>query len=199
MTDGQGDVAGLEDPGTMQAAYDFCPTGNEADLASTTPTAVALGNPLRQFMEVYDDLTKGYFLTSGVIREDYSGTSTQGPAFANGDALRRARSASSLNPGVFIPGTVTFSTFSAAEEPSALSVDWGQFAAGSAAVIGGVAAATGGALAVVASPSCGPAAPACAAAGYLGVVAGVSSVIGGSIAIAQSIKVNPIDIAPPPD
>lgn len=34
LFDGAGDVAALEDPGTVVAAYDYCPTGNDADLAS---------------------------------------------------------------------------------------------------------------------------------------------------------------------
>jgi len=33
LFDGQGNVVGLEDPGTVVAGYDYCPTGNEADLA----------------------------------------------------------------------------------------------------------------------------------------------------------------------
>ncbi|MGI8916371.1 MAG: hypothetical protein ACR2JY_21795, partial [Chloroflexota bacterium] len=36
LFDGQGNVVGLEDPGTMVASYDYCPTGNEADLAGGT-------------------------------------------------------------------------------------------------------------------------------------------------------------------
>jgi hypothetical protein len=106
LFDGQGDVVGLEDPGTMQAAYDFCPTGNEADLASTVLTSVALGNPLRQFSQVYDDLTKDYFGANGVIAEDYSGTPTQGPAIANGDCQSGAGSAEGGRRQVGSPGII---------------------------------------------------------------------------------------------
>mgnify|MGYP001241983603 CR=1 FL=1 len=50
LFDGQGDVVALEDPGQVQASYDYCPMGNEADLSGgTSPlTVAALGNPLRR-------------------------------------------------------------------------------------------------------------------------------------------------------
>ena len=85
-----GDVVALEDPGTIQAAYDYCPTGNEADLSGTTPTAAALANPFRQGAMPYDDDTKDYMGTGGVITEDYSGTGIQAPAIANGDCMAGA-------------------------------------------------------------------------------------------------------------
>lgn len=75
LFDGQGNVVGLEDPGTMVASYDFCPTGNEADLAGGTAlTLAALNNPLRQRAAPYDDDLKDYFHRNGAIEHpDHSG------------------------------------------------------------------------------------------------------------------------------
>ena len=78
LFDGQGNVVGLEDPGTVVGSYDYCPTGNEADLAGGTAlTQQALNNPLRQGGRMYDDNTKDYLGSNGVISEDYSGVGTQ--------------------------------------------------------------------------------------------------------------------------
>jgi len=49
-------VAPLEDPGQVQGSYDYCPTGNKADVGGgTSPLTAALGNPLRQGGELYVD------------------------------------------------------------------------------------------------------------------------------------------------
>jgi len=80
LFDGQGDVVALEDPGQVQGSYDYCPTGNEADLGGGTSslTIAALGNPLRQGSQIYVDGLKMY-LAGGGITEDYNGTGTQLP------------------------------------------------------------------------------------------------------------------------
>jgi YD repeat-containing protein len=86
LFDGQGNVVGLEDPGTVVGSYDYCPTGNEADLpGGTVLTQAALNNPLRQGGRVYDDSLKDYFGRNGVISEDYSGVGTQTAGIRFGD------------------------------------------------------------------------------------------------------------------
>jgi hypothetical protein len=87
LFDGQGNVVGLEDPGTMVASYTYCPTGNAAPLNGEQPTQAALNNPLRQGGRMYDDNTKTYVGSNGVITEDYSGVGTQTAGLAFGDAL----------------------------------------------------------------------------------------------------------------
>ena len=88
LFDGQGDVVGLEDPGTVVGSYDYCPTGNEADLpGGTLLTQQALNNPLRQGAEVYDNNIKDYIGSSGVIKEDYSGVGTQTVGMRYGDVI----------------------------------------------------------------------------------------------------------------
>jgi len=83
LFDGQGDVVALEDPGTVVASYDFCPTGNEADLGGgTQPTAIGLANPLRQGAVPYDDDLKLYFSSFGQVTEDYNGTTTRVAQYA---------------------------------------------------------------------------------------------------------------------
>ena len=79
----------LEGPGTVVASYDYCPTGNEADIAGgTNPvTAVGLGNPLRQGAVPYDDGTKDFFGPDGAIIEDYNGTGIQDPALTYDDVM----------------------------------------------------------------------------------------------------------------
>ena len=77
LLDGQGNVVALEDPGTVQAAYDYCPTGNNAALPGGQLTAVGLANPVRMGAVPYDDGTKDYFHNTGCIVEDASGVCTQ--------------------------------------------------------------------------------------------------------------------------
>jgi YD repeat-containing protein len=85
LFDGQGNVVGIEDPGTMVGSYDYCPTGNAVPLNGEQSTQAALNNPLRQGASVYDDNTKDYVGSTGVIKEDYSGVGTQTAALQNGD------------------------------------------------------------------------------------------------------------------
>ena len=46
----------LEDPGVVQAAWDYCPSGNNPELPGTQPAPVAMANPLRQGAVSYDHL-----------------------------------------------------------------------------------------------------------------------------------------------
>lgn len=77
LFNGQGDVVALEDPGQIMGAYDFCPTGNEADSTTGTPTIVAKSNSIQQVAQVKDDDNKLYFGTDGTIMADYNGTGTK--------------------------------------------------------------------------------------------------------------------------
>ena len=92
LFDGQGNVVALEDPGVIQAAWDYCPTGNQADLATVQPTTVGLAEPLRQGAVPFDDPTKMFFAPDGTITPDYSGTPTRvsnaasnNPCLSNGN------------------------------------------------------------------------------------------------------------------
>src|SRR5689334_8015333 len=73
--------------GVIQAAYDYCPTGNEADLGTGPLGTTALGNPVRQGGVPYDDGTKDFVSPSGGITEDYNGVCTQGAGLAFGDVI----------------------------------------------------------------------------------------------------------------
>jgi YD repeat-containing protein len=85
LFDGQGNVIAMEDPGVIQASWDYCPTGNNPAVPGTQPTTVGMANPIRQGGVPYDDPTKMYVNPDGVITPDYSNVPTQGPAIANGD------------------------------------------------------------------------------------------------------------------
>jgi hypothetical protein len=75
----------------MAGSYDYCPTGDEADLpGGTVLTQAALNQPLRQGGSAYDDDLKDYFHRNGAIQEDYSGVGTQQLAFHIGNIPVRA-------------------------------------------------------------------------------------------------------------
>jgi hypothetical protein len=59
LFDGQGNVVGLEDPGTMVDSYDYCPTGNDIGTTGTVP------NAFHQAGGEYDPGTKQYHTGSG--------------------------------------------------------------------------------------------------------------------------------------
>ena len=82
----------------MVGSYDYCPTGNEADLpGGTVLTQQALNNPLRQSGQVYDDNLKDYFGKNGVISEDYRGVGTQTAGLRYGDVLLGTTDGSTLD------------------------------------------------------------------------------------------------------
>jgi hypothetical protein len=91
----------------MVGSYDYCPTGNEADLpGGTVLTQQALNNPLRQGSRVYDDNLKDYFGSTDVITEVYSGVGTQVAAQQSGDGLYSIGVRLLIDPGFGLIATV---------------------------------------------------------------------------------------------
>jgi YD repeat-containing protein len=107
LFDGQGNVAALEDPGVIQAAYDYCPTGNNPALPGTPMTTVSMANPLRQGQIPYDDSTKLYVGPNGALTPDYSGVGTQGPGMRFGDAIGSVPLAEHLSGEATVCATLT--------------------------------------------------------------------------------------------